>query len=256
MRYFLQLAYNGARFHGWQRQPNARSIQGELEERLSLILRSPIQLTGCGRTDTGVHADDYYAHFDFDGIFPPAFLARLNKFIDRDIFVRQLYQVSPSTHARFDADQRSYRYEIGFQRDVFRHDTLTIYPFADRIDPADLQRVADLIAGYEAFTPFCKTNSDAKTMNCRIDRAEWVNEPDRWIFHVSADRFLRGMIRLIVGCCLRVAEGKIDLEDVRRALDRQEPLSGIWSAPAEGLFLTNIVYPGKKDWKTVKPEMP
>lgn len=251
MRYFLQLAYNGARFHGWQRQPNARSVQGELEEKLSLVLRMPIELTGCGRTDTGVHADDYYAHFNFAGNFPKSFLQRLNKFIDKDIFIYKLFTVPPDAHARFDAQQRSYRYEIGFQRDVFRPETLTVYPFANKINTDDLQKVADLIASYDAFLPFCKTNSDAKTMNCRIDRAEWVINEEEWVFHVSADRFLRGMIRLIVGCCLRVAEKKITIEAVQKALDNQEPLPGIWSAPAEGLFLTRIVYANQQDWQPI-----
>lgn len=250
-RYFLQLAYNGADFHGWQKQPNSRSVQGDLERDLSLVLRTTIELTGCGRTDTGVHADDYYAHFDYDGDFPPRFLARMNKLIDTGIYLKNLFRVPPDVHARFDAGQRSYRYEIGFHRDPFRPNTLTVYPFASQINPEELQKTADLIAGYSAFTPFCKTNSDAKTMNCRIDRAEWVIGTDQWVFHVSADRFLRGMIRLIVGCCLRVAEGKISRDDVKRALDQQTALPGSWSAPAEGLFLTNIVYPNHDRWESM-----
>lgn len=250
-RYFVQLVYNGAGFHGWQKQPNAKSVQGELEQAMTTVLRQPIALTGCGRTDTGVHADDYYAHFDFDGAFPKAFLARMNKFIDSGIFLKALFAVPDSAHARFDAGQRSYRYEIGFHRNPFRKETLTVYPFSKKIDTDLLHATAKLIASYTAFAPFCKTNSDAHTMNCRIDSAYWEVEEDKWTFHISADRFLRGMIRLIVGCCLRVGEGKIDLATVQQALDEQTPLPGSWSAPAEGLFLTNIIYPNRQDWDAI-----
>lgn len=252
-RYFLQLAYNGAPFHGWQRQPNANSVQQELEDRLSLVLRQPIALTGCGRTDTGVHADDYYAHFDFEGNFPPGFLPRMNKLIDPHISLKTLYHTPNNAHARFDAGQRSYRYEIGFERNPFRLDTLTLYPFAKRVNTELLHQTTQLISQYSAFTPFCKTNSDAQTMNCRIDKAYWEITDNSWTFHISADRFLRGMIRLIVGCCLRVGEGKISLSEVKRALDTQTPLQGSWSAPAQGLFLTNIVYPTKDNWKKTQP---
>lgn len=252
-RYFLRLAYNGSGFHGWQKQPNARSVQGELEENLSLILRQPIGLTGCGRTDTGVHADDYYAHFDFTGKFPPAFLRRANKLIDPKIALRALYAVPPDAHARFNASQRSYRYEIGLRRDPFRLDTLTVYPFGGQIDPELLQETVSLIASYSEFVPFCKAHSDARTMRCRIDRAEWELSPTGWTFHVSADRFLRGMIRLIVGCCLRVAEGKLELAAVEEALERQIPLAGGWSAPAAGLFLTDIIYPQRTEWHQLFP---
>lgn len=248
-RYFLQLAYNGAPFHGWQRQPNAGSVQQELEENLSLVLRQPIVLTGCGRTDTGVHADDYYAHFEYSADFPPGFLPRMNKLIDPHIVLKALYATPESAHARFDAGQRSYRYEIGFERDPFRIDTLTVLPQFKRVDKNLLLQTAELISQYDAFAPFCKTNSDAHTMNCRIDSAHWELEANRWTFHISADRFLRGMIRLIVGCCLRVGEGKIPLLEVKRALDTQTPLNGSWSAPAAGLFLTNIVYAQKPNWK-------
>ncbi len=247
-RYFLSLAYNGQDFHGWQRQPTANSVQQTLEEALGLMLRIPIELTGCGRTDAGVHADDYYAHFDFEGAFPEGFLARLNRFLPASIHLKALYQCPADAHARFDATSRSYRYELSLHKDPFRQGTVAYIPFANNSQPALIQQAAQLIGSYEAFAPFCKTHSDAKTMKCLVSRSEWVFEDTQWTYHVSANRFLRGMIRLIVGACLDVGQGKMLLEEVAAALDRQQALPKSWSVPGEGLFLTKIVYPNREAW--------
>ncbi|MEL6276781.1 MAG: tRNA pseudouridine(38-40) synthase TruA [Bacteroidota bacterium] len=248
-RYMIHLAYNGANFNGWQRQPHSPSVQQHIEDIFSLVLRTPIEITGCGRTDTGVHADEYFAHFDFAGAFPDGLLRRLNRLLPSGIVILQLYKVPSGTHARFDARLRAYRYEITFVKDPFRPDTVTVFPFADRVDTELLNATAALIRSYSEFTPFCKTNSDAKTMNCMVRRATWDIRPDGWTFHISANRFLRGMVRLIVGCCLEVGQGKLELQSVRHSLDEQVPLQRPLSAPAEGLFLTEVEYPQQGLWE-------
>jgi len=244
MRYFLELAYHGAPYHGWQRQPHSPSVQQTLEECLSMLLRQPIEVTGCGRTDTGVHASQFFLHFDFDSDFPAHFLRRLNKVLPGDIAVARLLEVAPGAHARFDATRRSYRYDLSFRKDPFRRQSVYYYPYPQRPDFARLQSAARLLTAYEHFFPFCRSNSDAKTMRCDLRRAEWERvSQDDWSFHVSADRFLRGMVRLMVGMCLNAGTGQVALEEVREALERQQRLEKAWSAPPEGLFLTEVVYP-------------
>lgn len=252
-RYFLSLAYNGATFNGWQRQPAAPSVQQSLEEAISLMLRSDIALVGCGRTDTGVHADDYFAHFDFEGSFPTAFLARLNRFLPASVRVKALYRCSENSHARFDAASRSYRYELSLHKDPFRQDTVAYIPLKPTIDTHKVQQTAQLIGQYQAFAPFCKTHSDTKTMRCEISRSEWEFGPEQWTYHVQANRFLRGMIRLIVGACLDVGQGKMSLEAVTAALEEQQPLPKSWSVPGEGLYLTDIIYPQQNTWEQIEP---
>ncbi len=244
MRYFLELAYHGAAYHGWQRQPHSPSVQQALEECLSVLLRQPIEVTGCGRTDTGVHASQYYLHFDFDGDFPIHFLRRLNRLLPPDIAVFRLLEVTPEAHARFDATRRSYRYHLTFRKDPFLQQVAYYYPYPQRPDFDHLLAAGRLLLDYDAFFPFCRSNSDAKTMRCDLQRVEWERVTnDNWTFHISADRFLRGMVRLIVGMCINVGTGQLPLEDVRLALDRQTRLEKAQSAPPQGLFLTEVIYP-------------
>ncbi|MEM8583761.1 MAG: tRNA pseudouridine(38-40) synthase TruA [Bacteroidota bacterium] len=248
-RYMLELAYNGASFHGWQRQPVAPSVQQAIEEKISLLLRVPIQILGCGRTDTGVHASAYFAHFDTNIDLPADFLRRLNKLLPSSIIIRQLYVVSPDTHARFSAIERAYRYDISPHKDPFKPDTITVYPLLGQLNMDLVHATAALLLEYEAFLPFCKTHSDAKTMRCDLRRAQWVMHEHRWSFHISADRFLRGMVRLIVGACLRVGKGQIELGEVDAALREQRPMIGAWSAPPNGLFLSKVNYSDRSDWE-------
>lgn len=243
MRYFIQLAYNGTAYCGWQRQPAAPSVQQTLEDAFSTVLGEAVAVTGCGRTDTGVHASAYVAHFDFEGAFPEGFLRRMNKFLPADVAIRSIFPVRPDAHARFDAHYRAYRYHIALQKDPFRTKTAFFYPFADRLDPALMQEAAQLLLGYEDFLPFCKTGSDAKTMKCRLYRSEWVFGEEEVVYHVAANRFLRGMVRLIVGMSLSVGCGQLSLAQVREALDRQQPLPKSVSVDPEGLFLCEIRYP-------------
>ncbi len=243
MRYFLHLAYNGTRYYGWQRQPNAVSVQETLEDALSTILNSPVEITGCGRTDTGVHARQYYAHFDFEGDFPEAFLRRLNKFLPPEIAVYELLPVAEDAHARYDAIHRAYEYHLTFSKDPFRVETRYFYPFPVRLQLDAMNEAAALLLEYDHFFTFCKSDTDVRTMRCDLRRSEWLPVAGGLVYHIAADRFLRGMVRLIVGMCLHVGSGKTRLEEVRWAMDHQERLPQAQSAPPQGLFLTEVKYP-------------
>lgn len=243
MRYFLDLSYNGTRFYGWQRQPNAPSVQAAIEDVFSLILRQPIEIVGCGRTDTGVHASEYMAHFDFEGVFPSAFLERANKLVKHDIALKRLIPVVPDAHARFDAFKRSYEYHITFHKNPFTTETEWHFTQYKSLNFNKMQEAAALLRGYSEFAPFCKTHSDAQTMKCELNRAEWVFTENKAIFHISANRFLRGMVRLIVGACINVGLDQISLQDLKKALDTQTPLKKSYSVPPTGLFLTEVKYP-------------
>jgi tRNA pseudouridine38-40 synthase len=242
MRYFLELAYNGTRFCGWQRQPNALSVQECIEDAFSLILRQPIELMGCGRTDTGVHASYYVAHFDFDGVFPESFLQRANKMVGQDIALKKMNSVHNEAHVRFDAHLRSYEYHISFVKNPFTTEIEWFFPLYKTLNINDLKKAAEILRGYEDFAPFCKTNSDAKTMKCQLSRAEWIFEGDKAVFHISANRFLRGMVRLIVGACMNVGLGQMSLDDLKKNMDEQIPLKKSYSVPPTGLFLTEVKY--------------
>lgn len=251
-RYILELAYNGTNYAGWQRQPNAISVEETIDTALSLILGEKIKIVGCGRTDTGVHASYYVAHFDFSGDFPPVFLRRFNRFLADDISILGIYRVAPEFHARFHATGRGYTYRIALRKDPFRQETVASLPQMKGLDQQQVQEAATLLLDYSAFTPFCKTNSDAFTMNCELKEARWEFADEEWTFHISANRFLRGMVRLIVGMCIRVGEGKLTIEQVRQAMDRQERLPKPWSAPASGLFLSSVEYSDKSAWEPIE----
>ncbi|MBI1227835.1 MAG: tRNA pseudouridine(38-40) synthase TruA [Bacteroidetes bacterium] len=244
MRYFSELAYKGTKYSGWQRQPNALSVQQVIEEAMSTILDAKIEVTGCGRTDAGVHASQYFLHFDFEGEFPDEFLRRLNKLLPTDVAFRSIYEVKNDAHARFDAIRRSYEYHIVLDKSPFEIDMAWHFPFFDKLNIGEMQIAAALLLRYGNFQPFCKSNTDVQTMECSLYHADWtIDEASRrMVFHISANRFLRGMVRLIVGMCLNVGLGKVELEEVKDALDRQVLLNKSWSVPAEGLFLTEVKY--------------
>lgn len=243
MRYFIELAYNGANYHGWQRQPSSISVQEVIEKAISTIANQTITIMGCGRTDTGVHASQYFAHFDLEGELPKAFQFRLNNFVPKDIVIYRVFPVENKQHTRFDASYRAYAYHLSWEKDPFRQTTLSHYPSAKRMDPQKLQEAAQLLMNYDQFTPFCKTKSDAKTMECMLYKCEWEFRDNEWIFHIAANRFLRGMVRLIVGMCLSVAQDKISLEEVKTAMETQTLLKKSLSAEPQGLFLTEVKYP-------------
>lgn len=244
MRYFAELAYKGTHFYGWQKQPDQISVQETLDQAFSTILDPNIEVTGCGRTDTGVHAKQYYMHFDFEGEFPEKFINRINKFLPKDIVIYRVFEVPPEAHARFDAVHRAYEYHFDFDKNPFRIDTAYYYHFADRLDKERMQEAAALLLKYEDFFPFCKTNTDVKTMRCQMFRSEFEFFPEqrRMVYHVAANRFLRGMVRLIVGMLLNVGLGKTNLEEVREALEKQQRLKRSYSVPPQGLYLCDIRY--------------
>lgn len=244
MRYFSELAYKGTNYNGWQRQPNAPSVQQAIEEAMATILGSAIEVVGCGRTDAGVHASQYFMHFDVEGDFPKEFLRRLNKLLPADIAIRSIFEVAPDAHARFGAVRRSYEYHVVLDKNPFGTDTTWHFPFFDKLDLQKTQAAAALLLNYKEFQPFCKSNTDVHTMECTLFRSEWVFDEAarRLVFHISANRFLRGMVRLIVGMCLNVGLGKVELEEVRQALDQQVLLKKSWSVPPDGLFLTEVRY--------------
>ncbi|MBL7776596.1 MAG: tRNA pseudouridine(38-40) synthase TruA [Saprospiraceae bacterium] len=248
MRYFLLLAYKGTRYAGWQRQKNALSVQEVLETALATILRQPVELTGCGRTDAGVHARRFVAHLDVQGRIPARFLNGLNSLLPADLAVYGIYPVHPEAHARFDANLRSYTYCITFRKDPFLTETAWFYPHQSQLDAQQLSEVAGLLQQYEHFFPFCKSHSGVEHYRCTGLQARWEPAADQLLFHISANRFLRGMVRLIVGASIQVARGQLALDDIRRALDEQTTLKKNWSAPPEGLALTEVKYP--YDWET------
>ena len=246
MRYFISLAYLGTHYSGWQVQPNAPSVQATLEASLATLLRHPVGVTGCGRTDAGVHARYYVAHFDTDTEIKPAFLNSLNSILPRDIAVFHIWQVAPESHARFDAFRRSYEYHIALRKDPFATETAWFFPQHEKLDLKKMQEVADLLPLYRDFFPFCKTDSGVDGYGCTLETAHWAHFPEtrRLIFHITANRFLRGMVRLIVGACINAGLGKIEVEDVKSALDAQKTLKKSLSVPPQGLFLTEVGYPG------------
>ena len=244
MRYFLELAYSGTRFNGFQEQVKGVTIQSSIETALATLLRHPTKIVGCGRTDAGVHALQYYAHFDTEQIISEDFIYKINSITGYDIVFSKLIPVHAAAHARFDATSRSYEYVIDFVRSPFRQETAFYCPYSNRLDLNKMQATAQLLLQYEDFTTFCKSHTDSKTKICKLTRSEWFFNPDtqQFVYQVTADRFLRGMIRLIVGMCLNVGKGKTNLEEVKTALENKTILTSAFSVPAQGLFLKDVRY--------------
>lgn len=242
-RYFMHLAYNGAPYHGWQRQPNACSVQEELEKALSTVLRQPIAVTGAGRTDTGVNARCMYAHFDAGKEIADTrrLVASLNSIVGRDIAVYSIVRVADDAHARFDATSRTYKYFIGKQKSPFGYHFAWTPPYT--LDLEAMNAAAARLFDYTDFTSFSKLHTDVKTNNCRIDYARWDDEGDRLVFTVTADRFLRNMVRAIVGTLVDVGRHKITVEQFCQIIERKNRCEAGTSVPGNALFLWNITYP-------------
>lgn len=241
-RYFIHLAYNGANYCGWQIQPQSPSVQAELERCLSLKLGQPVSLTGCGRTDTGVHARCYYAHFDLEvSIDDCTELAyRLNVFLPPDIVVYRIWEVSPELHARFDALSRTYHYQITQTKNPF-HQNDAYYLYGP-LDVEKMQQAANLLFDYTDFTSFSKLHTQVKTNNCKIMEAQWLEQDGLLVFRIKADRFLRNMVRAIVGTLLEVGKGKMSLDEFQSIIERKDRCSAGESVPAQGLFLQEVAY--------------
>lgn len=256
MRYFLQLAYDGAPFHGWQSQPNAISVQETVENALTTILREKVALTGAGRTDTGVNARCMYAHFDSTKplIYKEKFLLSLNRLVGKDIFIKDIFSVGLERHARFDAKKRTYKYFITNKKNPFLKDFFWISP--SHLDFEAMNRNSKKLLEVSDFTSFAKLHSDVKTNFCKVSEAIWrpLEEDleakkfigslnDSWVFTITADRFLRNMVRAIVGTLVDIGRHKIDDKKFLEIINERNRCSAGTSMPPHALFLWDIKYP-------------
>lgn len=246
-RYFIELVYNGTSYHGWQIQQNALTVQELVDRALSTLCRNPVLTTGCGRTDTGVHAKQLYAHFDLPHgvILPSAFLNGLNALLPHDIAVKGVWPVSPEAHARFDAVRRSYEYHVHIGKDPFLKEFS--WQLKEIPDIESMNCAAKILFEYTDFSCFSKSNTQVFTNNCTIMEAYWAQKQDdteqRLTFHITADRFLRNMVRAIVGTLMEIGQGKQDIDYMRKVIESKNRSHAGMSVPAKGLFLTSVVYP-------------
>ena len=248
MRYFITFSYDGTRYHGWQIQPNGISVQQRLQEALSILLREEIIVTGAGRTDAGVHARMMVAHFDTDacfeadnGINTHQLAYKLNRLLPQDIAVSKVEAVSDDMHARFSATSRMYRYYIHTEKNPFlrAYSCEIHYP----LDFDRMNEAAQMLLTYEDFGAFCKSGADVKTTLCKVMKAEWVQtSPTTWYFEIRANRFLRNMVRAVVGTLMEVGRGRLSLDEFRKVIEGKQRSDAGESMPGNALFLEDIVY--------------
>ncbi len=242
MRYFLELSYKGTPYHGWQRQPNAISVQEVVENSLSTLLREQLVVVGAGRTDTGVHAKQIMAHFDFEKRIDCSQLTyKLNSILPPEVAVKNVRRVHPETHARFDALSRSYEYYMVTTKDPFSLDQA--YYYKKTLDLDQMNEAAKLLLNYTNFKCFSKSKTDVKTYNCTITNAMWEEIENGFVFKISANRFLRNMVRAIVGTLIEIGEHKLTKEDIQRIVESEDRGEAGYSVPAHGLYLTQVEYP-------------
>lgn len=263
-RYFIHLAYNGACYNGWQTQPNLPTVQQTLEQALGTLLREKIAVVGCGRTDTGVHASDFYGHFDSSvlsaqcSVFsnPGAaaklnakhltlntIVFKLNNLLPPDIAVFDIFPVADNAHARFDATARTYQYHVSDRRLPFRQGQYCRIYFRPDIDK--MNEAARVLMEYEDFTSFAKLHTQVKTNICHLTHAEWTEEEGGWVFTIRSNRFLRNMVRSVTGTLLDVGRGKLSIDGMREIIEKKDRCAAGVSMPACGLFLTKVEYPGQ-----------
>lgn len=242
MRYFIEIAYNGKNYFGWQRQAEQISVQQVLEETLSTLLRTELKIMGAGRTDTGVHAKQLFAHFDFDELGnKEEFLFRINSFLPKDISVKNIFEVKEDAHARFDAVEREYEYIISLGKDPFSEEFA--YQINNKPDLELMNKAAKMLLNHKDFQCFSRSKTDVKTYNCTIVKAFWEAKNNKLIFTIAADRFLRNMVRAIVGTLLDVGFGKVSIDEFHQILKSKSREEAGASAPAHGLYLTKVIYP-------------
>ena len=258
-RYFIHLAYNGANYHGWQTQlttseeeqtasvqSGLATVQQTLEKALSTLLRQKIAVVGCGRTDSGVHASDFYAHFDVDesfltfGLFD-SLTFKLNSFLPPDIAIFSIFPVVDNAHARFDATARTYQYHVSDRRLPFRQGLYSRIYF--RPDVERMNEAARVLMEYEDFTSFAKLHTQVKTNICHLSEARWEVVGDEWVFTIRSNRFLRNMVRSVTGTLLDVGRGKLSIDGLREIIEKKDRCAAGVSMPACGLFLTKVEYP-------------
>lgn len=241
-RYFLQLSFKGTNFHGWQIQPNAISVQETIEKALSVLLHEEISVTGAGRTDTGVHALFFILHFDSvnANLEEKTLVHKLNRFLHGDIAVQKVWKVGEGAHARFSAVSRTYKYFISTVKNPFQTETSFLYN--GMLDVGKMNEAAKVLFEFEDFTSFSRLHTDVKTNLCQIYQAEWIFHENQLIFTIKANRFLRNMVRAIVGTLLEVGKGKLTVDGFRNIIEKKDRAAAGASAPAHGLFLVDIEY--------------
>ncbi len=241
-RYFIELAYNGRNYHGWQIQPGTPTVQEVLNRALSTLLREEIQVVGAGRTDTGVHASFYVAHFDTCQSleYPEQTVYKLNRILGKDIAVSRIYPVATDKHARFSAVSRTYQYFIDKNKNPFTCEyAWKVYPLPDiRL----MNEACQVLFEYRDFTSFSKLHTDVKTNNCIIMDAHWKDTGKQLVFTIKADRFLRNMVRAIVGTMVEIGQGKLTLADFRRIIESRNRCNAGTSVPGHALFLCHVDY--------------
>ena len=243
MRYFIELSYLGKNYHGWQRQPNAKSIQEVIENSLSLLLNATISVVGCGRTDSGVHASQFFLHFDTKSVLNEEQLKfKLNAFLPIDIAIYQIFLVDKEVHARFTASYRSYEYRISLEKNPFLAEMSWQLNFA-QLDLNKMNKASRILLEYENFKCFSRSKTDVKTYNCDVTNAVWKKENDLLIFYITANRFLRNMVRAIVGTLIEVGKNNLSLDEFREIIKGQDRNKAGASVKAKGLFLTEVGYP-------------
>ncbi len=242
LRYFIELSYFGKSYHGWQNQPDSISVQEVLERNLSKVLRSDIEIVGAGRTDSGVHAKQMFAHFDHTAKIDTSLLKyKLNSMLPKDIAVARLYKVAADAHARFDAISRSYEYHIVQEKNVFLKDQAWF--LKHELDILKMNEAAAIMKDYTNFKCFSKSRTDVKTYNCRLDHAQWESEAGKLVFHITADRFLRNMVRAVVGTLVEIGLNKYPVAYMHEVIESKDRGKAGTSVPAHGLYLTRIEYP-------------
>lgn len=245
MRRFMTLGYRGAAYHGWQTQPGQTTVQGEIERALATLLRRPTAITGAGRTDAGVNARTMVAHFDTDDAADagsPSFVRSLNSLLGHDIAIYDIAAVRSDAHARFDATERSYRYYATTRKTPFARGLA--WQCSPALDFDAMNAAASLLTGRRDFTSFAKLHSDTKTNICEVRRAAWHRaDADSWYFEIAADRFLRNMVRAVVGTLVEVGRGKLRPEGILDILARNDRCAAGTSMPAEALYLWSVDYP-------------
>jgi tRNA pseudouridine38-40 synthase len=246
-RYFLEVAYKGIAYSGFQSQENANSIQGEVEKALNILFSQTIILTCSSRTDAGVHALQNFFHFDLDFSFEQNKLYNLNSILPKDIVAKNVYEVSDEAHCRFDAVSREYKYFIYNKKDPFLFEQAFYFPF--KLDIDLLQQCAAIITNYRDFESFSKRKTQVKSFMCDIKRSSWIKEDDRLVYNVVANRFLRGMVKGLVGTMLKVGRGIISIDDFKKIIESKDCRNADFSPASKGLFLVSVIYP-----KDVFPE--
>ncbi len=242
MRYFIELSYNGKAYHGWQIQPNAITVQEVLQKALSTLLRTPIEIIGAGRTDTGVHASQMFAHFDYNKSIDEVVLPfKLNSYLPKDIAIHSIFKVKNTAHTRFDALSRTYIYKVSTCKNVFSY--ANSYYLNHDIDLERMNAAAKILFEYTNFQCFSKSNTDVKTYICEIMEAHWKKVDNEIIFTITANRFLRNMVRAIVGTLLAIGKGTNTIEDLHRIIKSRNRCEAGTSVPGYALYLCKIEYP-------------